>query len=429
MSDFVPVGTLLGNLRMTQILDWYDGPRTFVVENASGARFVAFWADDEGNDSLWLYAPISDRHVVEASMGRIDLRDLFCRPDDGFVYLVRLFPDNQASLSYGRPVEFDDEYFPIPGDRLRPDRELAPWIPQGNGVVGAALDSNVHIISISRPRSRLPVEFEDLSRTASRWSGVVRVLLKSGPVPEELEVGSLVATLKTGEGTDAAGLCDRLRALLENPSALNIGVLTEEERVVLLDFLDSMQSENLDVSISMPNRQEAPLLVMTPSRVKELRDNLFVNVRVMLNSMDIPQADNLTKVLMLSDALRRGAVNLEYELSVSARQVNYYKHAARILGIIDDNNVLTNQGYYLAGLGHDDRVEYARVLFETSRVGSSWMMFLEVTSALDIDVDTAVPFLQQVCRADTLSAETMHRRSRTLVSWVEEFQAQAPEQE
>ena len=105
--SFLPLNTMLGQLRIIEVLDWYDGPRLFIAQSGSGNRYIAFWADEIDEESLWLYASASEDRIENIMSGKLDLRRIYTEPEDGTIFLIRLFKDKPSSVEAICPNEID----------------------------------------------------------------------------------------------------------------------------------------------------------------------------------------------------------------------------------------------------------------------------------------------------------------------------------
>lgn len=97
-GDWLPKGSLLGELELLEIYDWYDGPTMFSVKNDRDVLFFVFWADSSENIDAWLYAPISPERLRDLESCVIDVRSALENPEGGIVY--RLVTDGTRVVSY-----------------------------------------------------------------------------------------------------------------------------------------------------------------------------------------------------------------------------------------------------------------------------------------------------------------------------------------
>ncbi|MBP0015999.1 MAG: hypothetical protein J7647_00390 [Cyanobacteria bacterium SBLK] len=125
---FLPLDMILGKLKIIKVLDWFDGPRLFIAENTSGIRYIAFWADERENESLWLYAAVSEERIASVIAGQFDLRSIYTNPEGESVFLVCLpHSGDRAFVEALLPEKLDIEMLPPEDDFLVLDEEaIAP---------------------------------------------------------------------------------------------------------------------------------------------------------------------------------------------------------------------------------------------------------------------------------------------------------------
>lgn len=144
-----------------------------------------------------------------------------------------------------------------------------------------------------------------------------------------------------------------------------------------------------------------------------------------VRSYDVPQADNLTRVTHLvriavahPDRFEARTKFLD-EGQVTPRQYSYYVRAAVILGLLDDRLHPTGIGRVIARAPARALAPLLEAQFLASNVGAAWALWTNVSSARELDENTAADFL--LACAPSLSEATAHRRAATLRAWVELF--------
>ena len=138
-------------------------------------------------------------------------------------------------------------------------------------------------------------------------------------------------------------------------------------------------------------------------------------------SSEVPQANTVIQVLQAVDAiLLRGKVVVgDIDNVTTGRQVNYYTHAARALGFLDENNQPSQLGRELSGKAPSERWVIAATAFDQSMVGRAWRAWAKKKSLAAVDPLTAEKFLRD--RARGLSGSTIPRRASTLRGWQTEL--------
>ena len=202
--------------------------------------------------------------------------------------------------------------------------------------------------------------------------------------------------------------------------------LTQEHVACYLALIESVLEDGLSFEVALVDGSEKKPFssaVFVKRRLSSADKGVIVAklpVGERIDSADVPQADDIQKIITLIDLvgedLDEDAIQLRLGLS-SQRQVNYYKAAARILGLLDEVNCPSMRGRSLDGVSEIGRLKAVAVFFEGTVVCSAWMKWAGKTRLDLLDVSAVEGFLVECC--PTLSAETIRRRSKTLRSWVE----------
>jgi len=132
-----------------------------------------------------------------------------------------------------------------------------------------------------------------------------------------------------------------------------------------------------------------------------------------LPSSVIPQFDAFSRIMEAVSVLEtRGELSSD-TIDLSLRHVNYVKQAARLLGVISENTVLP-VGRQLLHLPIDRQIVALGVQFEHSECGRAWLAWSKVSSAQELDPQTAEAFLSE---RTELPPSMVVRRGRTLRRW------------
>src|SRR5260370_25873789 len=75
-------------LKIVEVFDAYDGPRLFSARDAAGRLFLALWVDERGDESVWLYLPLSLKRLTALKQNETDLRSAFVESEDKVVFRV-----------------------------------------------------------------------------------------------------------------------------------------------------------------------------------------------------------------------------------------------------------------------------------------------------------------------------------------------------
>lgn len=422
--NFLPSNTLLGKLRIVEVLDGTDKPRFFIAENASGNHYIAFQAQAEHleSESLWFYASVSESRIDEVMRGKVILRKIYTEPEDEIIFRVRIAEGGKAILDPLKPDQIEPNLLLPLEDFSLPEE---PFFAE-EALVADNSQPTIHEIIVDRPKAKTATPFQSLASVAANWSQLIHAYLGVPPVSVGIKLGSLKVTLQTEAGDQLPNFFKVLGNLIKSPTAQKISeTLNHEERKRLELLLTSLQKDKLTLFSKIAFDEIHHSLKLSYAETKELKSILLDLNSKNVDSIDVPQADDLDKVLRMVELIREGETKLGYHLSLSPRQVRYYKQAAQILDLLNEAGSITRRGLFLLNLSASERYKIALFLFESSSVGFAWLCFCEVSSALELNPESAEDFLHSQC--SNLSITTLRRRAKTLKRWVASFQMQLQE--
>jgi len=417
----IPQDSELGTLRIIDVLDWFDVPRLFVAENAVSTRFLALWSDERNGGDEWLYVPISDRRLDALYDGRVSIRSAYLDPEEPLVYRVLTsHRGGTCDVSRIRFSDLNEECLPPEDDYLKATDSFA----ETNGIaVDCATQTSVHTVKVWRPRVRRPVSFEKLASAITKWADAIGANLTTPLVPVSAAVGSLVVTLGTDDQTGVAKFFSSLNQCLTGESVLSAKTEKEVESLrKTWRLLSVIRRENLTVQAEiLLGDSRVRQLVLTASHVDSFHARLSAFLSTTLTSAQVPQADDLDRVLLLIEYLATDIQVSSYTLGNTPRQVNYYQHACRVLGLTDDEDELTSRGWQLSRLERSEQMSVLEVAFAGSAVGNAWLDWAGAKTLAGIHPKSGRKFLTEV--AVGLSQNTTKRRALTLRTWVRTLQA------
>lgn len=236
------------------------------------------------------------------------------------------------------------------------------------------------------------------------------------------------------DARQAFHVLDRLVVSLGSPAALRtaIGELDPVVADALLGLVERLRQHDghLEVVLTDPDLADFQRSVRVEPQVlgRGAAHDLMRHVRensrrsgVVIHRNHVPQANTVEGVFQAVDAmLERGQVTLEdIEQVTSDRQVNYYKHGARVLGFFDEDNQPTGRARAIAGLSYAARLQITAIFFEDTPIGRAWRVWSRCNRLTELDPDTASQFLEECVVG--LSGTTPGRRASTLRRWLEEL--------
>jgi hypothetical protein len=137
-----------------------------------------------------------------------------------------------------------------------------------------------------------------------------------------------------------------------------------------------------------------------------------------LGSRYVPQADDLETVFRVVELTAAGVELTPLLLGIVERQIDYYSHAAKVLGFLDKDGEPTPIGRRCLALRGTERLSCAAAQFERSTCGAAWMRWARKSTLAAVPAESAEQFLMS---ATELAETTARRRAMTLRAWAEKL--------
>lgn len=230
------------------------------------------------------------------------------------------------------------------------------------------------------------------------------------------------------DGLVQASVLDSLfRASTENELATLAESFDSKTLLTFHALLDEVRTgvKSLEITITDPDsgiewRRTLELtLPARPSEVIKTFGRLASRQRrkaVLVRAGEIPQANSLEKVLMLVDAMLATNQVTSKDIEVSSqRQVAYYKHAARVLGLLDERNELSSRGLAMHRMKKDQRMRALANYFVDTPVCRAWAAWGDAGDVFELVAESAREFLGEA--ESGLGGATPGRRASTLETW------------
>lgn len=283
-------------------------------------------------------------------------------------------------------------------------------------------DTQVHQLRIVSSTDGETPSFNLVAEIIQLWQLVVASFV-SGPSrpPSFWPLGTAAGSFVISLAVDSAP--DQLKEALPKASGTGDSLPDLGDSAAWHDLRNALAKAQLKIECAIADPRTAPhqvSFVMAPvnspaptrrrGRGRWKRD---------LRSLDVPQADNIDRVFLVTEIVGSGDIPTAEKLEIEPRQVDYYVRAAICLGLITEQRQLSVAGQRLIGLERDQRKALAAVLFETSNCGGAWVDWAQRESLSDVSPDTASRFL--IDTVDGLNKITATRRSKTLIAWHNEL--------
>ncbi len=283
--------------------------------------------------------------------------------------------------------------------------------------IGQMLASKLKLALHAEQRGRVLV-LDLVSRIQSAFGGLLDGFSEKffgdsvDLVPQGATLGSFILDI-SAHGLHPYALEELDRALSDSPERVDGRKLIE-----LVELL-SQNGIRLTVSVvgsaGDASESSSPVLVIDTRRGKALLEAAGPASLRTIDSADVPQADDINRVFDIVEKIARHEEVSAEAIRITKRQVNYYRRAAKILGLVTESDELTAAGRLIARLGGDARLKTTLVYFESSICGDAWIRWSGGKNLLDVKPETAIDFL--LACVPGLSEETARRRAVTLSAW------------
>ena len=124
--SFLPERTILGQLEIIEVYDFYDKPVLFSCKNKCGLIYIVLCVDSSDLAEIWLYAPMSSSKFQGAVQGSVELINIFIYTEDAFVYQVEI-PHEDGENVIVKTIncqEIPNEYLPDLGQVIQSENKF-----------------------------------------------------------------------------------------------------------------------------------------------------------------------------------------------------------------------------------------------------------------------------------------------------------------
>ncbi|WP_233009125.1 DUF6575 domain-containing protein [Rheinheimera faecalis] len=411
--SILPNTPYFGKLTIKSVYEFYDGPKLFLAVNGTGNHFISFWIDSTDEYDEWLYSSIDQDRLIELELSKIKLRDIYTYPSD-YIFRVKTFFDSSLSSELNEVplVKMTEDILP-PHDYFIDGKRVVTH------QIEAQQTSELYIKSQqNREKPKLSTVGKVSDAFSQLYNSVLRSLDISGKyiTPIDARTGSFILRLRSPQIEQCLPVIKTIFNILNNSSApyedlvsLNIDISAAER------FLEEIVDGKVKIQFGLENKFEAELNI-TEEKANETLAILKAASASYVSSLDVPQANDLHKVFSIIEIKSKGDFVTPESLGLTTeRQVAYYLHAARVLGLLSSSNAINSVGYQFIALDHSQRMKVTAIRFESSACGWAWLKWAGVTKISELDPNTATQFLIETCK--TLSQDTAERRAKTLQRW------------
>lgn len=420
MSIF-PSNSELGNLKIVEVYDYYDGPKFFCTINQFKQLMVVYWADynKEDKSNGWLYLPITDEKLNELRRGKVSVRNAFESPEQG-LYLVYTYPDSSNdSTEYIKKGKTSKAILPPKTLKI---------LPENIDVIDKVETNWVYELRIKKPNSHDLPSTTAVTSTLNTFRDIIESLMTTNSreqpkiSPLSAVYGSFKLKLAASDNEKAIKALNQFEKIITSNNK-NLLTLLKESKLdpfILKSIYEVILNNNVEITVTPKTFEK----VKKPIKLnkKNISSKISILEKTTFNiveSIKVPQANDINKVIEILELKREGK-KITHDLIDglnSPRQIKYYIDAAFSLDLLTREGHLTASGrYLLSKTTEDNRYEVLADRFESSDFGWAWMNWSKVQSMNDLKAETASDFIQACVPG--LGTDTAKRRATTLIQWL-----------
>jgi hypothetical protein len=412
----LPNTPYFGNLEIAHVYEFYDGPRLFNAVNGAGNNYIAFWIDTDDESDHWLYSSVSNEKLDLLNSSKIKLRDVFTYPEDILFKVKTFFNENSHSeLQALSPSQVTEDILPPSDFYLEKSDE-------GENTFEVATVDNISELYVRGATNGTKPSLSSVGKVSDAFSLLYKSVLKkldfntTALVPLDARTGSFIMRLRSPKIKECIPVISDIFNILNKESnpypALNeIGA----DIGAIENLLEEVIDGKVKIQFSKEGMFEAELNI-SEDKARSVLSSLKDQSSSLISSSLVPQANNLFKVFKVVEMKSRGEFITPQSIDLTTeRQVAYYLHAARTLGLLAKNNAIQSVGYQFEKLNQDQQMNIASIRFESSDCGWAWLKWANKRTLEELDPTTATQFLIEQC--PSLSKDTAERRAKTLKKW------------
>lgn len=422
MSNLFFSHQFLGELRIANIYEEYDGPRIFSVENGVGAMFVAYWIGEDYDYDNWFLIPASKTKILAYENRKIDLLSLISKHEEDNFYKVRL-PFDEDELS--------EEVLPLKSKDINTIKLPRAGI-YVKDVISASIKSTAYNENLipthelklekSSKKSKKNVLLEHVTRVCEKFSELAQSFnivkgIHGDIQPLAARYGSFSMSLHASEMTEFESVLKTLSEMMMMRK--DIKSFLVEKDIDIKSFsslLEAIVFTHVNFEFTNKFSDDKDIIRINKSDADFYYRGISGFALQYVPSYRVPQGNDINKVFKVVDLAWEGKELTAAALRVEERIVKYYISSAKILGFFESNGAITSLGQQLVSAENEDmRLRITARAFETSSCCWAWINWSGVSNLSELDPSTANNFLLESCLS--LSDETAKRRASTISGW------------
>ncbi len=420
MSNIFLNDTRFGSLYMKNVYEFFEGPKFFSVTNEVDGIFLFYWLGDEEEYDRWFFIPISSSRLEDLERKRIDIYQSLVYQEQKCFYQVNLPYDEKEEVNF---IAHDSGNIKSLAKLPKEGLFISDVVPvMETGKFGEQKQFSTHEIHIEKSSSAIkPLELNGVSRLFESFNEFYNSVLgifdmKDSMVPVDARPGSFALSFKAQEMNTIEELLLTLNQLVIRKHDITSFI---EKNKIDAQSLSALFQGIIDTSsdFELKSNNTNEIILKISKRDAEIYINKLTRMASeYVSGYQVPQANMMDKIFQLIQLIWEDKPISNQTIGLDARHIAYYKHAAKILGFINQSGYLSALGQQVAELDNIERkYSIAARSFEASHCGWAWITWSGVKNLSEVNPKTADDFLKEKCLS--LSDKTKIRRASTLRQW------------
>lgn len=421
MSNIFLQDTLLGTLYIKNVYEFFEGPKLFSVANEVDSLFVVYWIGDEEEFDKWIILPVSKNRLEYLERKRLDINSILAYQEQKFCYQINIPYDSSIEPVFTK-ISAADMVQAIKLPRV--GLYISSVIPMlATGKLGPSIEFSTHEIHVEKTAASIePLVLKGVSKLFECFNDLYSSILNSLDEKDVMRPvsgrpGSFVLSFQAEKMQQIEPLLKELNDLI-----LARGNLVDfiERKNIDVQMLSALFESVVETSSSFElksNVTDELVLVVRKTDAEFYNASLAKMSAQVVGGYQVPQANLIEQVFKIVELKWEDKYLDRFSTGLDERHIQYYIHAAKILGFLNSNGSVSALGQQVAESDNDKRLRIAARSFESSHCGWAWITWSQVKNLSELDPSTAEAFLLEKCLS--LSNKTKKRRASTLRQWCE----------
>lgn len=421
MSNIFLKDTRLGTLYIKNVYEFFEGPKLFSVVNEVDGLYIVYWIGDEDEFDKWIILPISKTRLDHLERKRLDINSMLSYPEQKICFRINL-PYDEGLEPVFIKLSTDDmkQSIKLP----RAGLYISSVMPMlATGKLGVCIEFSTHELHVEKTvTSTEPLVLKGVSKLFECFNDLYSSILMSFDEkdlmrPVSGRPGSFVLSFQAEKMQQIEPLLKELNDLVLARGNLVDFIKRKNIDVQMLSALfESIVQTSSSFELKSNTTDELVLIVRKTDAEYYTHALAKMSAQV-VGGYQVPQANLIDQVFKIVE-LKWQDKHLDIlSTGLDERHIQYYIHAAKILGFLNSNASVSALGQQIAESAYDKRLRIAARSFESSHCGWAWITWSQARNLSELDSSTAEAFLLDKCLS--LSDKTKKRRASTLRQWCE----------